>query len=254
MHLLATPRWIVFTVVAIAFSVLCIVLGWWQGSRTLTILEAERAAASAPVDVLVAADTGEVIPAGSIGRPVTATGEYRAEGQVLVANRELDGRAGLWVLTPLALDGSDTWVPVLRGWVADADDPATAVPDGEVDVSGVLQPYEDFYRDAPVRPDGLLIAISRTALTEAWQVPTLSGFVVLREQVPAGAPAPTPVTPTVQTADVPFPWQNAAYTVQWAVFAAVVWAVWARWLVLDLRRERDEHGEPSDADADTVTT
>ena len=51
-------------------------------------------------------------------RPVTASGRYAVEGQLLVPDRRLDGVSGLWVLTPFVVDGSGATLPVVRGFVA----------------------------------------------------------------------------------------------------------------------------------------
>jgi cytochrome oxidase assembly protein ShyY1 len=209
-------------------SVVCIVAGLWQGSRTRDILEAERAALSEPIDVLDAASVDD-FPASSVGRPVTATGAYSAADQLLVAQRELDGRPGDWVLAPFVVEG--TTVAVLRGWVDSPSSPALAVPAGSVTLSGALQPFEEFYAEQARRPDGRLIAVSREEIERAWGTPVLALVLVLRSQEPASDPAPLPVPLTVQTADVPFPLQNAAYTLQWFVFAGFVWVMWWLWVV-----------------------
>lgn len=220
-------RTIGLTALAVGLSALCIAGGAWQGSRTRDIIDAERAAVSAPIPVLEAA-TVDDFPATSVGRPVTAVGEY-VDGQLLVTQRLSEGRAGDWVLTPLRVDG--TTVAVLRGWVEGPDSPALAVPEGSVSLQGALQPFEEFYAEQPRQPDGRLVAVARDDIEQAWGTPVLSLVLVLAEQSPTISPAPVPVPLTVQTANVPFPLQNAAYTLQWFIFAAFVWVMWWMWVV-----------------------
>lgn len=223
-------RAVALTVIAVILSAVCIVAGLWQGSRTRDILDAERAAIAAPIPVLDAAGI-EGFPASSVGRPVTATGAYAALDQLLVAQRELDGQAGDWVIAPLIVDG--TTVAVLRGWVDSPTSDALTLPEGEVALRGALQPFEEFYAERARQPDGRLVAISRDEVERAWGTSVLSlVFVLASQEAPLpDSPAPLPVPLTVQTADVPFPLQNAAYTLQWFVFAAFVWVMWWLWVV-----------------------
>ena len=223
-----SARSVALTLVAVFLSALCLVAGLWQGSRTRDIVDAERAAVSAPIPVLAAASV-EDFPATSIGRPVTAAGAYADAEQLLVDQRELDGRAGEWVITPFLVDG--VTVTVLRGWVDSPSSPALAVPAGPVRLEGALQPFEDFYAEQARQPDGSLVAVSRAEIERAWGVPVLSLVLVLARQEPASEPAPESVPLTVQTADVPFPLQNAAYTLQWFVFAGFVWVMWWLWVI-----------------------
>lgn len=221
-------RTVALTLLAVVLSALCIAGGLWQGSRTLDIVEAERAAVAAPLPVLEAADI-EGFPATSVGRPVTASGAYGDAEQLLVAQRSLDGRAGEWVVAPFLVEG--TTVAVIRGWVDSPTSPALAVPSGPVRLEGALQPFEAFYAEQARRPDGRLVAVSREEIERAWGTPVVSLVLVLARQDPASEPAPLPVPLTVQTADVPFPLQNAAYTLQWFVFAGFVWVMWWLWVV-----------------------
>lgn len=223
-----SARTVALTLLAVALSALCIVAGLWQGSRTRDIVDAERAAASAPIPVLEAASV-DGFPATSVGRPVTASGVYSDAEQLLVAPRERGGRAGEWVVTPFLIDG--VTVAVLRGWVDSPTSPALAVPSGPVRLEGALQPFEEFYAEQARRPDGTLVAVSRPEIEAAWGTPVLSLVLVLARQEPASVPAPEPVPLTVQTADVPFPLQNAAYTLQWFVFAGFVWVMWWLWVI-----------------------
>lgn len=223
-----SARSVALTVLAVIFSALCIIAGLWQGSRTLDIVEAEQAAISAAIPVLEAASV-DGFPATSVGRPVTAAGEYADAEQLLVAQRELDAQPGYWVITPFVIDG--VTVAVLRGWVESPTSPALAVPAGPVWLEGALQPFEDFYAEQARRPDGSLVAVSRSEIERAWGVQVVSLILVLRGEDPASVPAPQPVPLTVQTADVPFPLQNAAYTLQWFVFAGFVWVMWWLWVI-----------------------
>lgn len=235
-----SARTVALTLLAVVLSALCVVAGLWQGSRTRDIVEAERAAVAAPIPVLEAASVDD-FPATSVGRPVTATGDYGDAEQLLVTPRELDGRPGEWVIAPFVIDG--VTVAVLRGWVDSPTSPALSLPSGPVNLEGALQPFEEFYAQQARRPDGTLVAVSRPEIEAAWGVPVLSLVLVLAAQEPAGEPAPEPVPLTVQTADVPFPLQNAAYTLQWFVFAGFVWVMWWLWVV---RRD------PSERDADSL--
>lgn len=236
-RLALTPRWLAILALLVALIVAAILLGRWQWDRTQSILAAERAAASVAVpvqDALGEADTE--LPPESIGRPVTAAGEFDPDRQVVVTSRSLGEEAGVWVVTGLRLaDG--TLVPVLRGWTAADDVVARTVPSGPVEVTGVLQPDEVFYADAPVTPDEVA-AISQSSLESAWGEDVPAGFVVLAEQRPSATPAPAPIPPTVQTADVPFPLQNFFYAFQWWIFAGFGIFVYLRWLRIEAGRVR----------------
>ena len=81
-------RVIALTLVAVIASVVCVLLGAWQWGRASDILEAERAAASAPIPLADALVDGE-IPGTSIGRTVIAEGAYDSADQLIVAQRAL---------------------------------------------------------------------------------------------------------------------------------------------------------------------
>lgn len=240
LRLALTPRWLVVLAVLVGLSIAAILLGRWQWDRTQSILAAERAAASVAVPVQAAlGDSSTDLPAESIGRPVTVAGTFDPDRQVVVANRALDGAAGVWVVTGLRLDDG-TLVPVLRGWTETDDFAARAVPQGPVEVSGVLQPDEVFYADAPVTSDEV-VAISQSSLESAWGEDVPPGFVVLAAQQPSAVPAPDPVPPTVQTADVPFPLQNFFYAFQWWIFAGFGVFLYLRWLRIEAGRSAAVH-------------
>ena len=236
LQLALTPRWLVGLLVLLVVIAGTVLLGRWQWDRTQSILAAERAAASAPIAVESAQPDSQAtgVPPESIGRPVTAMGRYEPDMQVAVVNRELAGNPGVWIVTGLRL-ADDRVVAVLRGWLPDAADVVAVPPAGEITVSGVLQPDETFYSGAQTDP-GTVASIAHDRLAELWGAPVLPGYVVLSSQEPSLSAAPSPVPPTVQTADVPFPLQNFFYAFQWWIFAVFAIAVYWRWLRIEAKR------------------
>ena len=112
-----------------AVAVVCIMLGRWQLERAAerrevaAILDAGRRAP--PVVLTPQIDAAEL----RAWRPAQAQGQWRSEWSVLIDNRNLDGRPGLWLAMPMMLD-QDTAVLVLRGWLERpiADRPVANIP------------------------------------------------------------------------------------------------------------------------------
>ena len=76
-------------------------------------------------------------PGEYLGQPVTFAGEWLPEGTFYVADRDLDGKRGYWVMTPVLV--GDSAMPVVRGWSAQ---PQAPEPSGPVEVQGWLQASE----------------------------------------------------------------------------------------------------------------
>lgn len=140
-------RGIVVLVAAVAAAAITARLGVWQLSRA-----AEKEALQASLDSrgaappLAAAElarsAGEA--AAQHHRRITLEGRWVGGRTVYLDNRPMDGRAGFYVLTPLALPDGDA-VLVQRGWVPrDATDrsrvPEVATPEGPVSVEGRIAP------------------------------------------------------------------------------------------------------------------
>lgn len=122
-------------------------LGQWQLSRAAqkealqAALDTRRHLAPLGMDALPA--TAEQAEAQHY-RPVHLQGEWRPGATVFLDNRQMNGRPGFFVLTPLMLGGGDA-VVVQRGWVPrDALDrtrlPTVPTPTGRVEVLGQLAP------------------------------------------------------------------------------------------------------------------
>lgn len=117
-------RWWVASVLGSLGVCLGIALGMWQLDRAAQKTrwhEAQQAQASATplsADALRAqlAAHGS-LPATWLHRPVALQGHWLPAHTVYLDNRQMQGRPGFFVLTPLQLDGAGV-VLVQRGWIA----------------------------------------------------------------------------------------------------------------------------------------
>lgn len=166
-------RWIVL-LAAVAGVAVTARLGVWQLDRA-----AQKAALQAAIDAraglpaLANADLARepAVAQGQHHRAAVLRGRWLAHRTVFLDNRQMGGRPGFFVLTPLALaDG--TAVLVQRGWAPrDARErtrlPAVPTPDGEVEVAGRIAPppsrlYEFAQGESgPIRQNLDLDAFSR---------------------------------------------------------------------------------------------
>ena len=101
------------------------------------------AAVSGPAGAAGAASAADV--ATALHRTVNLRGTWVAERTVFLDNRQMNAKPGLYVLTPLLLEGSARAVLVQRGWVARnfmdrAIVPAIAAPAGVVEIEGRIAP------------------------------------------------------------------------------------------------------------------
>ena len=239
---LLTPRWLGAVALAVAAAVAMVFLGVWQLHRY-----EERAAINDRIDAAQSASAvplGAVLPAparaGVAGlapghdkawTKVTVTGRYDPAHEIQVRGRSVDGDVGFEILTPLLLaDG--TAVLVDRGWIPPAGDALAApvvppAPPGDVTVVGRVHLSES--RPTPVtHRDGRLDTrrISVPRLAAQLPYPVYGAYLMLTEQTPAADPAFRSVPVEHENA-----WQNAGYTVQWWLFAAMALVLygWLAW-------------------------
>lgn len=238
---LRTPRWWginVFVLLAIPF---CVFMGTWQlgkfEDRVDTHQEAEeRPAASslaaAPLDSLLPVDKE------TSGRPAEARGRFGE--QFLVPDRELDGRAGSYVLTMLRTDAGRS-LPVVRGWLPTGAE-APAPPAGEVTVVGALQASETAgtkgVHTAGGLPEGQLGMISAATLVNVVTDDVYDAWITLAD-APAGL-TPVPAAAAAGTSLDVKAFQNLGYTAEWFVFAGFVLFMWFRLVRREAEASRDE--------------
>ncbi|MGQ0617922.1 MAG: SURF1 family cytochrome oxidase biogenesis protein [Acidimicrobiia bacterium] len=261
------PQWLLSHVLVLAGVVVMVNLGAWQLRRmhdrqACNDLRRDNAgAAPVPVaEVLVPGagvdliDNDDFDCRGPIARTVTAVGTYVVGDEVIIRNRSLTGRAGVWVATPLRLQDGNA-VLVVRGFVPspgglDEVPEGAGPPAGTVMVTGYVQGTQARDRFGPAEPSegrlGSLARVDVERVERQLDYPLLPGFVQLAQSSPAGGPFPEPV-PVPGTTDGP----HLAYAVQWFAFSAI--AVVGYPLALR-RRARPPSGggggarrEPSDA-------
>lgn len=252
---LLTPRWLgglAFVVSAVAF---CTFMGSWQLSRFEDRVQTHRAAQEAPSrDARTAAvplaellpTARSVVTAETSGRIVTATGRYDSAHQFLVPGRELDGRTGYYVLTPLRVTGGQA-LPVVRGWLpgdASTASPSevAAAPSGEVTVSGALQAPETDGTDGVITrgglPAGQLGMISAASLVNLVPYPVYGAWITQTEGVRTPLTAVPPAAPAGTGLDLKA-FQNLGYTGEWFVFAGFVLFMYVRLLRREAETRRD---------------
>lgn len=238
-----------------ATAALCISLGRWQLHRAaerVAISQAIEAGRQAPPLVLTADITAAQLQEW---RPAEAGGVWLHAYSVLLDNRNLDGRPGLWLATPLRLaDAPDTAVLVLRGWLPRPIGPsAPALPPAAPSVqrltgqlrARVPQLYELWQRDG--RDSSALPAV-----WQAGQPPLVQNLDLARYERATGLK----LLPAVleQTGGAPpednlrRDWaapsldadKNRGYALQWFGFAAIAGgaALWLLWRILRPRRRR----------------
>ncbi len=120
-------------------------LGLWQldraGQKLALQAQIQERSALAPwrnAELLGAADATD-----GVHRPVRLTGQWLPEASVFLDNRQMNARVGLFLVTPLRLEGSQRVVLVQRGWVPrDFTDrsrlPDIDTPTGTVSIEGRL--------------------------------------------------------------------------------------------------------------------
>ena len=141
-----TKFWLVTVITLMAMGV-TLSLGRWQLSRAaekehlqasteergrLAELDGASLSANTPVDVL-------------LHRRISVNGRWLAEKTVFLDNRQMNGKIGFLVVTPLQVEGSRMAVMVQRGWVPRnfvdrAQIPKIDTSGGTVQVTGLLVP------------------------------------------------------------------------------------------------------------------
>ncbi|WP_062210091.1 SURF1 family protein [Streptomyces sp. NBRC 109706] len=241
---LLTPRWWTINIFVVLAVPICLLAGIWQLGRFENQVESHREQQK------LAEGTGEVRPVAellpltteTVGRQAEATGTFDTENQLLVPERMIEGRRGFFVLTPLLpADGSPA-VPVVRGWLPGAADPAQVPepPAGEVTVVGALQAAES-PSQVSGKTEGLaggeLGVIGAASLINLLPYPVEDAWITVRE--PAAPLVAVPATAPSGTGLDLDAFQNLGYTAEWFVFAGFTLFMWFRLFRREVETLRD---------------
>jgi surfeit locus 1 family protein len=233
------PRWWPGHLLVLALLGAAVLLGSWQfGSG-----QDERAAAArdltdadpVPIDSVLGPDDG--FPGDRVGQPVAISGSWVPDGTVYVARD-----AGFWVVTPLAIDGTDAALPVVRG-VSDAPDSDPV--SGTADLTGWLQPPEGTGAVDDDPDDDVLPQLRVADLVQRVDLDLYSGFVVATEPTAGLAAASLEQLPDAGRFTGA---RNFFYALEWWVFGAFAVFVWVRFL-LDVRQEQERAAGSVGSDA-----
>jgi surfeit locus 1 family protein len=127
----ARARRAVVALTAVAGTLLMARLGLWQLDRAAQKEALQRAVeASAALPPLPETELARTAAqaAGQLHRRVAVRGQWVSGHTVFLDNRQMDGRPGFFVLTPLRLDDGSA-VLVQRGWVPRDAQERTRLPD-----------------------------------------------------------------------------------------------------------------------------
>jgi len=140
-------RFWLLTLAAVVGVAATVALGWWQlgrGQQREAMQQAIDSRKSQPPLAQSALLAGG--PLASLHhRPVRLRGRWVERHTVYLDNRQMRGKPGFYVVTPLQLAGSDTAVLVQRGWIQrdflQRDRlPQVVTPPGDVELVGRIAP------------------------------------------------------------------------------------------------------------------
>ena len=227
---LLTPRWIALHVATVAVVAGCLALGWWQFGVYRDSEARQDQRDLAPVELAELTSVGQDLGAAA-ERAVTALGTYVPDASLTVPARVHEGVLGSYTVGVLRTPQG--YLPVLRGWLANAADPGSVVPSGQVRVTGHVLPPETS-RDA-TDPDADLPAgqIGFVAPEQVAEETTIDpsdlfrGYLVLSSEEPPPETAPERLElAVVEPIRHVSPLQNLSYWALWWVFAGAAAVFW----------------------------
>jgi len=247
---LVTPRMLGLHLLGVLSVTAAVLLGLWQLDAWQTGRELEArdlaGAAALPLEQVMTPDGP--FPADQVGRPVTFAGAWVPGSTVLVSDRRLDGRTGVWVVTPVAVCSAGrpcdraSAMLVVRGWAPSAADVPPA-PHGRVQLTGWLQPGEGSGIPDPDPQDDVIPEMRIASAIQHVDQDLYGGYVIARDGAPAESLSP--VTPdSLPKPDATTKLRNLLYAIEWWVFGGFALFLWGRWVRDELDRRAGSEQQP----------
>lgn len=229
-------------------AVVCVRLGAWQIDRAYATSQAAAEAQAEELAHAAARPLSEIVEPGAhlmgrdVGRPLTVTGEFVPELEVLVPGRSVGGQSGSLVVTPLRETGEEgePWVVVVRGFLPDGETTVPPAQTGEVTLVGSAAAGEA-YHPAPPR-EGEASSLSPAYFAGTWGLPIYNVYVVQAEADDGLVTMARPSADSGDGANL----RNLAYAVEWFVFAGFALFIWYR-MVRDEAIDRRLDDDAADA-------
>jgi len=246
--------WCALILLAVAATLLTR-LGLWQLDRAderRAIAQAIEAGRRLPPLTLSTATPADALQPW---RAAHVYGHWRNDFTVLIENRNLHGRSGFWVATPLQqADGAA--VLVLRGWLARSFEGQPVIPAGAPGVQHVTGELASHVPRLFELPNLRLAPDATSNLSHNWPAATADPAIPRVQNLPLATLAnatglhfiPTVLMQTAPTGDGddtlirnwPQPStdvdKNIGYALQWFAFATIAAVAWLAVLLRALRR------------------
>jgi surfeit locus 1 family protein len=208
-------RTIAFVVLAIVLAAIFVRLGFWQLAR-LSARRARNADAAGRIAEPVV--PFEQLRDTSSFRRVVITGTPDYANEILFTGRSRQGSPGVYILTPIRRQASDTAVVVIRGWVY-APDAATADLSRWREARNVFHGYvsplpRTTSAAEPHARERKLRHLTLTGVQGLLPYPVASEYVVSQDSAADSTPARL-ATPALDNGP------HLSYAIQWFSFAAI---------------------------------
>ncbi|MFT7400949.1 MAG: surfeit locus 1 family protein [Hydrogenophaga sp.] len=242
MSTLVRRFWIV-TVATVLTMAATASLGRWQLQRAdqKLALQAEMDARAA-LPVWSETDLLQTpAPRTAWHRPVRLQGEWVPHASVFLDNRQMDGRPGFFLLTPLRLAGSDRSVLVQRGWaprdfIDRSRTPDVPTPAGEVTLEGRLAPPPaKLYELGESAPGPIRQNIELAAMGSEFKLDLLDASVLQTSDVEDGLLRQWPRVETGVD-------KHHGYAFQWFALCTLAAVLYLWFQLISPRRKRKVHG------------
>jgi cytochrome oxidase assembly protein ShyY1 len=221
-------RWFGYLAVAIVFAIVCVLLANWQLARQdekkheIALVQGNYD--REPVALEEALPTLDAFDEADKWVPVTMTGTYLTDEELLVRNRPRSGQPGFEQLLPLQLADGSVFI-VDRGWLPtgneqDLPDVVPSPPTGEVTVVARLKAGEPALAGRGAA-EGQIATVHLSELQERLDLPVYTGAYGLLE---SETPPPADEAPLAALKPVLDEGPHLSYAFQWFIFGLLGFA------------------------------